>query len=445
MLEIRKVTIIGANGIMGSNIAGIFAAFGAAEVYLVSRTIEKSMCAKNMAYKSVRAESIKPRLFLADFSELKECVDKSDLIFESGKEDWQVKTEIHLQIAKALDEINYAGKSEQKKVICSGTSGMSITRLAELYPEKYRSSIIGMHFFNPPYNMTLCELISTKYTNRMTFEDIKEYIITVLRRNTVEVKDSPAFLGNRIGFQFINEALQMAERYKYNGGIDYIDSLLGAFTGRVMPPLVTADFVGLDVHKAIIENLYKNTNDYAHSTFILPRFVEQLILEGKLGRKTREGLYKTVIYDSEVKVHYVYDIEHGYYREIIKYTFPFVEEMVSDLRIGRYDNALKTLVDNKSVEAEICCQFLLKYILYSMYATKQVGYDIHAADDVMASGFNWCPPFALMEAFGGVEKICNLCHERIDSKIVNELDLKCIFEKVEKSKYDYRRFLLAKC
>ena len=75
------------------------------------------------------------------------------------------------------------------------------------------------------------------------------------------MKDSPAFLGNRIGFQFINEALQYAEKYKFNGGIDYIDAILGPFTGRAMSPLVTANFVGLDVHKAIVDNLYENTRD----------------------------------------------------------------------------------------------------------------------------------------------------------------------------------------
>lgn len=58
----------------------------------------------------------------------------------------------------------------------------------------------------------------------------------------VEVKDSPAFLGNRIGFQFINEALRYAERLKDNSGIDYIDAILGSFTGRSMAPLTTSDF-----------------------------------------------------------------------------------------------------------------------------------------------------------------------------------------------------------
>jgi 3-hydroxyacyl-CoA dehydrogenase len=65
-------------------------------------------------------------------------------------------------------------------------------------------------------------------------------------------------MGNRIGFQFINNAMQFAVKYKDKGGIDYIDAILSGFTGRSMPPLVTSDFVGLDVHKAIVDNVFQN-------------------------------------------------------------------------------------------------------------------------------------------------------------------------------------------
>ncbi len=155
--------------------------------------------------------------------------------------------------------------------------------------------------FNPPYTLPLCELTPTVYSDTELKEKLKEYLSKKLIRTVVEVKDSPAFLGNRIGFQFINEALQYAEKYKDNGGIDYIDALLGSFTGRTMAPLTTSDFVGLDVHKAIVDNIYENTNDYAHDTFILPDFVQKLVEDGKLGRKSGGGLYQLVKYDNGLK------------------------------------------------------------------------------------------------------------------------------------------------
>lgn len=439
-MKIHTVTMLGANGTMGRNIAAIFASFGNAQVYLISRTKEKSVQAKEKAYKSVRAESIKEKMIPADYSQLEECVRKSDLIFEACAENWEIKVAVHHMIADTLNKIN----DNKKRILCTGTSGLSITGLAELYLESHRSMFMGMHFFNPPYQMTLCELTPTHYTDRKVFDEIYGYGKDILFRTMVEVKDSPAFLGNRIGFQFINEALQTAEKYKYNGGIDYMDTILGPFTGRAMAPLVTADFVGLDVHKAIVDNLYENTYDYAHGTFVLPNFADRLVKEGRLGRKSGEGLYKTILHDSGIKIRQVYDIEHGYYRNVMHYTFPFVEEMVSAFQVGDYEQGFKTLISNRSQEADICCSFLLKYVVYSLEAAKEVGYEIHSADDVMAAGFNWCPPLAMIEAFGGKEIFRDLCRERLDADILEKINLEELMTGEEISRYDYRRFIKAK-
>lgn len=438
---IHTVTVVGANGTMGRNIAAIFASFGNARVYLVSRSIEKSIAAKNKAYLSVRAESVKEKMIPSDYDHLEECIKDSDLIFEACAEDFEIKKDIHQKIA---DEVKRCGG--ENKVFCSGTSGLSITRLAELYPEKYRHQFMGMHLFNPPYQMTLCEMTPTKYMDkdRTVFDSIEEYTDKVLRRTVVETADAPAFLGNRIGFQFINEVLQLAEKYKYNGGTDYMDAIMGSFTGRSMPPLVTMNFVGLDVHKAIVKNLFENTNDYAHDTFVIPEFVEKLICEGKTGRKTGAGLYQTVIHDSGAKIHQVYDIAHGYYREQMKYTFPFVEEMVRALHIGDYEAAFRTLVENQSAEARLCCELLLKYIIYSLNTAKELGCGMRAADDVMASGFHWCPPLALAEAFGAVTDFEKLCQERMDGNILEVIEKSQVLKGLEKSSYDYRKFILAK-
>lgn len=443
MKSVSTVTIIGANGTMGRNIAAIFASFGNANVYLVSRSLEKSNKAKESAYQSVRAESVKNRMISADYSQLEECVAKSDLIFEACAENWSVKKDTHQLISDALKSLPVGTAVD--KVICSGTSGLSITSLAELYEEIFRPHVIGMHFFNPPYQMTLCELTPTVYTDRQLFGKIHTYTEKILLRTTVAVKDSPAFLGNRIGFQFINEAMQLAEKYKYSGGIDYIDAILGPFTGRAMEPLVTANFVGLDIHKAIVDNLYENTHDFSHNSFVLPNYVENLIKTGKLGRKVGVGLYKTVVHDSGTKIRQVYDIETGHYRETMKYTFPFVEKMVSFLQLGDYDKAFYVLEKNHSAEAELCLGELLRYILYSLSATEKVGYDIHSADDVMAAGFNWCPPLAMIEALGGKEHFKALCKERIEESWLSIDTQEHLLNRVEKSKYDFRRFIKAKC
>ncbi len=429
-MKISKVTVIGVTGTMGANIAGIFASFGYATVYCVGRDIEKVKKTIPRIVKSVKADAIATNLIAADFSMLEDCIKESDLIFESTKEDINVKTEIAKRVGNTMKPDAISG---------TGSSGLSITQIAECYPSELRSRFFGIHMFNPPYTLALCELTPTKYSDLELKNELKHYLIDTLRRTVVEVKDSPAFLGNRIGFQFINEALQYAEKYKDNGGIDYIDALLGSFTGRTMAPLITSDFVGLDVHKAIVDNIYKNTNDYAHDTFILPEFVQKLITEGKLGRKSNAGLYQRIKYENGFTRQTVYDINTGFYRDEIPYVFPFADKMKRRIAEGDYVKAFDRLVNNHSQEAEICLSFLLKYIVYSLYATEEVGYDITAADDVMATGFNWCPPLAMYQALSTVENVQSLLKERLP-EICGKVDIERLLTDIKPSKYDYRLY-----
>ena len=427
-MDIKAVTVIGATGTMGANVAGIFASFGNAKVFCVGRDINKVKKTIPRIVKSVKADAISSNLIPADFSMLEDCVKQSDLVFESSKEDLSVKSEIATQVAKTL---------QPHAVSCTGSSGLSITSIAECYPESLRSHFFGIHMFNPPYSMPLCELTPTKYSDKQMQSEIKDYLSEKLFRTVVEVKDSPAFLGNRIGFQFINEALQYAEKYKDNGGIDYIDAILGSFTGRTMAPLTTSDFVGLDVHKAIVDNLYENTNDYAHETYVLPFFVKNLINDGKLGRKSGCGLYQLIKYENGFKRLTVYDINTGLFRDVIPYAFPFADKMKRLIAEGDYVQAFEFLVNNHSQEAEICLSFLLKYIVYSLYATEKVGYTVEAADDVMATGFNWCPPMAMCQALSTVADVSALIKERLP-EICAKVDVDALLADVKPSKYDYR-------
>lgn len=424
----KTVTVIGATGTMGANIAGIFAAFGDAKVYCVGRDIEKVKKTIPRIVKSVKADAIAKNLIPADFDSLEQCVADSDFVFESSAEDMTIKTEIAARVGKVL---------KPQAISATGSSGLSITKLAECYSEGLRGHFFGVHMFNPPYTLQLCEVIKTEYSDDQMYAALKDYLQNVLRRTVVEVKDSPAFLGNRIGFQFINEALQYAEKYKDNGGIDYIDAILGSFTGRSMAPLTTSDFVGLDVHKAIVDNIYENTHDYAHESFILPGYVQKLVEDGKLGRKSGAGLYQLVKYDNGLKRQTVYDINTGIFRDVIPYVFPFADKMKRCLAEGEYGKAFEQLVNNRAQEAEVCLAFLLKYIVYSLYAANEVGYSIDAADDVMATGFNWCPPLAMYQALSTVADVSALIKERLP-EICEKVDVDQLLEKVIPSKYDYR-------
>lgn len=427
---IKTVTVIGVTGTMGANVAGIFASFGDAKVYCVGRDIEKVKKTIPRIVKSVKADAIAKNLVPADFSMLEKCVAESDLVFESSKEDIGVKKEIAAQVAKTL---------QAHAVSCTGSSGLSITEIANCYPDGLKEHFFGVHMFNPPYSMSLCELTPTAFSDKAMQTELKEYLSNKLIRTVVEVKDSPAFLGNRIGFQFINEALRYAERFKDNGGIDYIDAILGSFTGRSMAPLTTSDFVGLDVHKAIVDNIYENTHDYAHETFVLPDFVQKLIEQKKLGKKSGGGLYQRVKYENGLVRQTVLDINTGLYRDVIPYVFPFADKMKKYIAEGDYQKAFERLVNNHSLEAEICRYFLLDYIVYSLYATKEVGYTIEAADDVMATGFNWCPPLAMYQALSTVADVPTLIRENLPD-VCKKVNIDELLAEVKPSKYDYRLY-----
>lgn len=434
-MNIKTVTVVGANGTMGTNVSAIFASFGNAKVYMVSRDIEKSKKAALKAGKTVKADSIYSHLVPADYSMLADCVKASDLVFESAAENLDLKIELHTKIGKSL---------KKGAVASTGSSGLSITRLAECYPEEVRNQFYGVHMFNPPYQLTLCELTASPYSDMAMYGELKEYLTNTLFRTVAESKDLPAFLGNRIGFYFINEALIYAERYQDNGGIDYIDAILGPFSGRTMPPITTADFVGLDVHKAIVDNIYENTNDYVHEKFVLPEYVQKLIDKGYLGRKRGQGLYKLIKGDNDYKRMMVWDIKEGGFRDVIKYTFPFALKMKEYLKVGDYDKAILELINNHSQEADICLRFLLRYIVYALWTAEHVGYDLRVADDVMATGFTWCPPFAMMEAFTRVCDLDELMKERLKPEILGNVDIDHIIAEQIKSKYDYRIYFKAK-
>ena len=233
-MKINKVTVIGANGTLGVGVSAIFASFGNAKVYMVARSEEKARKAIEDAGKAVKAEVICQNMIPKKYENLEDCIKDSDFIIETIVEEYRAKEKVHKIINKNMKDTAIAS---------TVTSGISINQLSKCYNEKNRKRFMGVHFFNPPYSLTLCEIIPSQYTDVNSVKEIKEYLEKVLFRKTIIVKDEAAFLANRIGFQFINQAMQYAEKYQEQGGIDYIDTILGCFSGRNMPPLHTADFV----------------------------------------------------------------------------------------------------------------------------------------------------------------------------------------------------------
>ena len=424
MKRINKIVVIGATGAVGKTVSGIFASFGNAIVYMIGRNIDKLEKAKYEAALSVKSMTISENLITKKFEKLEECILDADLVFESVSEDMNLKKEIHKKINKIV---------KKDTIVATGTSGLSINELAECYDETNKKNFIGIHFFNPPYSMTLCELIPSKYNDKNLINFLKDYLENKLYRDTIIVKDEPAFLANRIGFMLMNEALIYADKYKEYGGIDYIDSILGGYTGRNMKPIETINFVGLDVHKSIVDNLKINSKEDDKESFELPKFMNELIKETKLGIKTGCGLYK-----KEDNKKMVYDIKNKNYREVIDYNFYYINNAIKLIQDGKYVEGYNIIKNDHSLESDICIQFLLKYIIYSIKITRKLCDDINYCDKAMASGFNWLPPLAMIDALGGKEEVIKLCKRHLKKNYEN------IFTDIPKSKFDYRKYIKAK-
>lgn len=437
MIKINNVTILGANGTMGPKLAGIFSSFGKANVFLISRTLTKSQTAVERAVKSVRSDSIRKRLIPKTYEDLEECIKKSDWIFESVSEKNELKNQVNLKINR------YRKKNT---IVTTGTSGLSINDLKNSFDEKGQSLYFGTHFFNPPYKLPLCELIPSSTSDKKVTKELKEYLEKILYRKVIMVKDKPAFLANRIGFQFLNDSAKMAEEYKEFGGIDYIDSIVGPFTGRALPPLLTIDFVGLDIHGDIIENLYENTDDLFHDSFILPDYLIDLISEEKLGKKSGEGLFKTIKASDGRKKHLVYDLSLNEYREKRNYDFKFAKKMVTAIHDGMYDRGFEILNKSDSQEAEICKYLLFKHVIYSAIISNEVASSEVEADLAMSYGFNWIPPSSLTKLIGGKEQLLEELEKNsvFKTKLPTKKIEKVLDQIGKKSDIDYRKFLMAR-
>lgn len=437
MLDIKRVTIIGANGTMGSSVAALFASFGNSTVFLVSREIKKSEEAIEKAIKSVRSESIRERLVAKTYDDIEQCIKQSDWVFESVTESFEIKEELYKKILTFI---------RPGTIISSGTSGLSITDLGKSFDDKKRSLFYGTHFFNPPYNLPLCELIQSDYSDLDMLIEIHDYLENILQRKVIVLKDKPGFLANRVGFQFLNEVALLSEEYSYRGGIDYMDAIFGGFSGHAMKPLTTIDFVGLDVHKAIVDNLLSKTNDFAKESFILPEFVSDLISNGKLGRKTNGGFYFLERKEDGSSQKMVYDIETRSYRKSLKYNFDFIDSMVKNIREGEYQTAIEILRNAKTLEAKICQYLMYKYVLYSIKVGDEVARNIHDSDIAMSYGYNWVPPLAFLH----LVKFENFLEDLKQNPFRNRIKLtdQEIIELISNksvSEIDYRRYLKAKC
>jgi len=374
---------------MGAGSGAVFAAAGIPTVFL-ARTLEKAEAGRARAEQLGKGKIPPKTISCGTYSsDLGSALADADLIFEAVAEDLATKREVFALIDRLRNE---------HTIVATVSSGLSIGQLCADRSASFRRNFLGIHLFNPPTVIIGCELVPHASTDPGVVAIVRDFLTTVAGREVVETRDTPAFAGNRLGFKLLNEVAQLAEEH----GVAFMDQLVGPHTGRALPPLATIDLVGWDVHKAIVDNLWRSTNDIAHAYFKLPSYMQRGIDRGMLGRKTRSGFFRVEGKGADAK-HFVLDLVTGDYRplaEIQPSPPPFVEKMKAALRMGSHTGAMEVLCTASGREAELLRKIVLGYISYGLGLVGEVVERARDIDRIMGFGFHWAPPGMLVDAIG---------------------------------------------
>jgi len=388
--KVEHVVVLGANGAMGYGSAALFTTV-VPKVTFLARTKAKASEGLKAAINAVRSSTVALHSEAGDYDkDFDTAVSKADLIFEAVTEDFDIKQ----RMFERIDRVR-----RPDSIVATVTSGLSINALAEGRSESFRKNFLGLHFFNPPNVIVGTELIPGKDTDPKLVDFIDAYSTKRLGRVMIRTADTPGFAGNRVGFKVLNEAAQLAEEY----GPLLVERVVGPYTGRALTPLATVDLVGWDIHRAIVDNIHKNTSDEVHATLKLPGYMAELIQKGTLGNKSGAGFFKV-----ENKVRLVLDPKSGSYKPESEIKLPdlsYIKEVARLHHDGRYKEAIKALVESPSEYAALARKVVAGYVSYAFHRVGEVTETISGIDDIMGFGFNWAPPSVLVDTIGLKETI----------------------------------------
>ena len=284
-------------------------------------------------------------------------------------------------------------------IVATVTSGLSINKLCEGRSDSFRRNFMGLHFFNPPNVITGTELIAGSDTDKGLVDFVEAFATLRLGREIIRTEDTPAFAGNRVGFKVLNEAAQLAEEF----GPVLVDRLIGPYTGRALTPLATIDLVGWDIHRAIVDNVFANTQDEAHATNELPKYMADLMEKGVLGNKSGGGFFK-----QDGKTRLALDPASGDYKPESEIKLPkldYIDQVAELYSQGRYEEGISVFLDAEGDEAAIARKVIAGYISYAFHRVGEVTETITGIDMIMGAGFNWAPPSVLVDTMGAAATV----------------------------------------
>jgi 3-hydroxyacyl-CoA dehydrogenase len=293
-LLVRRAAVLGA-GVMGAQIAAHLTnagvdtvlfdlpAAGGGSVDARNGIVVKSIAnLGKLSPAPLASRALGEAVAAANYDDGLELLRGCDLVIEAIAERMDWKQDLYRKIAPFVAD---------HAILASNTSGLGINALADVLPEQLRHRFCGVHFFNPPRYMHLAELIPARTTDADVLDALETFLVTVLGKGVVRAKDTPNFIGNRIGVFSILATMHHTAQMEL--GFDVVDALTGPAVGRPKSATYrTADVVGLDTMAHVIRTMADTLpDDPWHRYFVAPKWLEALVAKGALGQKTGAGIY----------------------------------------------------------------------------------------------------------------------------------------------------------
>ncbi len=413
--RIKKVAIIG-SGIMGSGIACHFANIGVEVLLLdiIPRELSDKEKAKGLTLedKVVRnrlvndalTASLKSKpspIYNQKFANRISTGNLEDDIAKVADADWIIEVVVErLDIKKTVFE-----KLEKYRtpgtIISSNTSGIPIQFMNEGRSEDFQKHFAVTHFFNPPRYLKLFEVVPGPGCKQEVTDFLMMYGEKFLGKTSVLAKDTPAFIGNRIGIFGIQSLFHQVKELGLT--VEEVDKLTGPVIGRPKSATFrTVDVVGLDTLVHVANGIYENCpDDEAHELFKLPDFINTMMENKWLGSKTRQGFYKKIKNDAGKSEILTLDLDTMEYRSKKRAKFATLELTKT---INKPIDRFKILVGGKDKAGKFYRKNFAAMFAYVQNRIPEISDELYKIDDAMKAGFGWeNGPFEIWDAVG-VEK-----------------------------------------
>jgi len=410
--HIKKVAVIG-SGIMGSGIACHFANIGVEVLLLdiVPRELNDKEKAKGLTLqdKVVRNRMVNDSLAAAlkskpspiyhqKFANRITTGNMEDDISKVSKVDWIIEVVVErLDIKKQVFE-NLEKYRTPGTLITSNTSGIPIKFMSEGRSEDFQKHFCGTHFFNPARYLKLFEIIPGPKTDADVLSFLNGYGEKYLGKTSVIAKDTPAFIGNRIGIFSIQSLFHMVKDMDMT--VEEVDKLTGPVIGRPKSATFrTVDVVGLDTLVHVANGIYDNcSDDERHDLFKLPGFIDTMMENKWLGSKTGQGFYKKSKDDKGKTEILTLDLDTMDYRSKKSAKFATLELTKT---IDKVVDRFSVLVGGKDKAGEFYRKSFGQLFAYVSHRIPEITDELYKIDDAMKAGFGWeHGPFQIWDAVG---------------------------------------------